>query len=52
MAALLHDQLETKFGKLPVWAVERLRKATAVQAARWAKEVLNADTLEGVLGGR
>ena len=52
MVFLLRDLLESKFGKLPKWADERLRKATAAQAERWAKKVLSAGTLEGVLGNR
>ena len=50
MAILLHDLLTAKFGKLPRWADERLQKATATQAGRWAKKVLSAGTLEDVLG--
>ena len=49
MVVLLRDLLDAKFGKLPKWADERLQKATAVEAERWAKKVLSADTLEGVI---
>ena len=47
---LLRLQLETKFGAVPKWASERLASATSAQVARWAKKILTADTLEGVLG--
>jgi len=50
LANMLRGQLETKFGNLPKWVVERLEAATSVQVERWSKKILTADTLEGVLG--
>ena len=50
MVLLLRDLLEAKFGRLPQWADERLQKATAPEAERWAKKVLSARSLESVLG--
>ena len=50
MTIILHDQLETKFGALPRWADARLTKANPVQLERWAKKILTASSLEGVLG--
>jgi hypothetical protein len=44
--------LETKFGKLPKWVDERLARAKLSEVERWAKKVITADTLEGVLGKR
>ena len=50
LANMLRGKLETKFGSLPKWVVERLEAATSVQVERWSKKILTADTLEGVLG--
>ncbi len=50
MTIILHDQLETKFGALPKWADTRLTKANPAQLERWAKKILTASSLEGVLG--
>ena len=50
LANMLRGQLETKFGSLPKWVVERLEAATSDQVERWSKKILTADTLEGVLG--
>jgi hypothetical protein len=49
-AKMIRSQLETKFGKLPKWADERLDAAKSDQIERWAKKLLTAGTLEGVLG--
>jgi flagellar biosynthesis/type III secretory pathway protein FliH len=51
-AEILHEQLTTKFGSLPQWAAGRVSKATPTQIERWARKILVADTLEGVLGSR
>ena len=47
---LLREQLEIKFGPLPKWAEGRLSKASTSQVLRWARKVVLAETLEGVLG--
>jgi len=52
MTTLLREQLSSKFGPLPKWARERLDKATYAQIERWARKILTAQTLEGVLGHR
>jgi predicted transposase YdaD len=52
MVAIVREQMETRFGPLPKWARERLAKASPAQAERWAKKVLTAATVEGVLGKR
>ena len=52
MASLLHEQLETKFGPLPKWVEDRVSKATPSHLERWAKKILTAASLEGVLGRR
>jgi hypothetical protein len=52
MLKVLREQMEIKFGPLPKWAADRMAKATPAQIERWAKKVLNAGTLEGVLGKR
>ncbi|HZO57731.1 MAG TPA: hypothetical protein VFB63_33775 [Bryobacteraceae bacterium] len=49
-ANMLRSQLATKFGTVPKWAEDRLEAATSAQVERWAKKVLTADTLEGVIG--
>jgi hypothetical protein len=50
MSLVLREVLETKFGPLPKWAGDRLSKATPARIELWAKRVLTANTLEGVLG--
>lgn len=52
MTAILREQLEIKFGALPRWAQDRLRKATPAQAERWARKMLTASSVEAVLGPR
>ncbi|MDX1982843.1 MAG: hypothetical protein SFV51_21415 [Bryobacteraceae bacterium] len=52
MTAILRELLEAKFGPLPKWAADRLRKATPAQAERWARRVLTASTLEAAVGKR
>ena len=47
---IIRAQLETKFGKLPKWAEERLSRPKSTDVERWAKKLITADTLEGVLG--
>ena len=49
-AKMIRRLLETKFGQLPKWADERLDAAKSDQIERWAKKLLTAGTLEGVLG--
>ncbi len=52
MAALLTTQLRAKFGSVPRWAQDRLRRATPAQLKRWAAKLLTAEKIEGVLGHR
>jgi len=52
MLRLVGELLETKFGPLPKWARERLAKSTPARLDRFAKKILTAETLEGVLGRR
>ena len=47
---LLHRLLHLRFGKLPVWAEERIAGAADETLERWADAVLTAETLEGVIG--
>jgi predicted transposase YdaD len=51
-AKALHALLEAKFPPLPRWASLRVSQASPAQVERWIKKVLNAETLEGVLGPR
>ena len=46
---LLLDLLGEKFGELPEWARERVRKGSAEELDRWARRVLRAGTLEDTL---
>ena len=48
----LRSQLKTKFGRVPVWAQERLASATSAQLEAWCQKILVADTIEGVIGKR
>jgi hypothetical protein len=48
---LLRRQLTRRFGPLPDWAETRLAQATTEQCEEWADRLLDADSLEGVLGG-
>ena len=49
-AKIIRIQLATKFGELPKWVDERLGHAKMSEVERWAKKVITAHTLEGVLG--
>ena len=49
-ASVIRIMLETKFGKLPKWVDERLSNARMSDVDRWARRILAADSLEGVLG--
>ncbi|MDR2032092.1 MAG: DUF4351 domain-containing protein, partial [Azoarcus sp.] len=49
-AAMLARQLSRRFGPLPEWARERVRRADAVQLEAWADAVLEAGSLAEVLG--
>ena len=48
----LRSQLKTKFGRVPVWAQERLTSATSQQLEQWCQNILAAGTIEEVLGKR
>ncbi|MFT3802279.1 MAG: DUF4351 domain-containing protein [Burkholderiaceae bacterium] len=48
---LLLDQLTHRFGLLPEAIVARVRSATAADIDRWARQVLEAGTLDEVLSG-
>jgi predicted transposase YdaD len=52
MSVLLTTQLRAKFGSVPRWAQDRLRRATPAQLERWAAKLLTAEKIEGVLGPR
>jgi fido (protein-threonine AMPylation protein) len=42
-AQILETQLAAKFGTVPEWATERVRKATAAQLTRWGRKILTAE---------
>jgi hypothetical protein len=48
--AMLARQLSRRFGPLPEWARERLRRADAAQREAWADAVLDAASLAEVVG--
>ena len=45
-ATLLTKLLTKRFGKLPVWANEKLNNATIEQLENWGEKIFDADTLE------
>jgi hypothetical protein len=47
---MLRGLLQTKFGKLPKWASQRLQSADQTQIDLWAKNTLSAQDLEGAIG--
>jgi flagellar biosynthesis/type III secretory pathway protein FliH len=49
-AAVLARLLSRRFGPLPEWARERLHRADAAQREAWADAVLDAASLEEVVG--
>ena len=50
-ADILLRMLDRRFGPLPQYAVGRVRAGTAEEIAAWADAVLDAPTLDAVLGG-
>jgi len=51
-AEIVRSQLKSRFGALPAWAEQRISKAGPTDLDRWAKRLLNAETLKVVLGER
>ncbi|QXP84031.1 DUF4351 domain-containing protein [Methylococcus sp. Mc7] len=47
---LLRRQLTRRFGPLPAWAEARLAQASTEQCEAWADRLLDAGSLEAVLG--
>jgi hypothetical protein len=52
MTTLLAEMLCVKFGPLPKWAETRIRSAKPLQAERWGRKLLTANSLEAVIGKR
>lgn len=50
MEGTLRKQLALKFGELPDWADERLAAATDAQLDDWVLRIMEADSLESLLG--
>ena len=46
----LRKQATLKFGELPAWADERIAAATDAQLDDWVVRILEADSLESLLG--
>jgi hypothetical protein len=46
--AVLHTQIERKFGPVPEWAQERIDAADAATLQQWALNILDARTIEKV----
>ena len=49
---LLTKQLRSKFGRVPVWARQRVDHATSAQLEKWAEKILTASAIEDVVGRR
>ncbi len=49
---LLLRQLRRRFGKLPGWTEERLRRASSGMLEIWSERILTASTLEEVFSER
>jgi hypothetical protein len=49
---MLRLQLTKRFGRLPVWARQRLENATPEQRKSWILKAVDAKTLEDVIGKR
>ena len=47
MMMALRSVLQTKFGRVPKWAEDRLKKAKRPQIERWLNKIVVAQTLEG-----
>ena len=52
LASVLNRLLEAKFGATPKWAKDRIAKANATHLDRWVLKVVDANSLEGVIGKR
>ena len=48
----LQQLLQRKFGRVPKWANERVKKADMAQLEQWLSKVIGAESLEGVIGRR
>ena len=48
-AQLLQEQLTSRFGPLPDWALARLQQGTEVELGRWCLRVLNYSSLQEIL---
>ena len=47
--SVLQDQLSQKFGELPESVSEQIQQADYSQLQRWAKRVIDAESLEQIL---
>ena len=47
--SVLQDQLSQKFGELPESVSEQIRRVDYSQLQRWAKRVIDAESLEPIL---
>ena len=47
--SVLQDQLSEKFGELPESVSEQIRRADYSQLQRWAKRVIDAESLEQIV---
>ena len=45
----MQDQLSQKFGELPESVSEQIRRADYSQLQRWAKRVIDAESLEQIV---
>ncbi len=52
LASVLSRQLEAKFGPIPKWAKDRIAKTSASHLDRWVVKVVDASSIESVIGKR
>jgi hypothetical protein len=49
--ALLRGLIETRFGPIPTWALDRLETASLENITRWSQAVLASDSIESLFEG-
>ena len=49
---ILRDLMSAKFGPIPKWTSDRIAKATPASLERWSKKLLEAKSIEEVVGKR
>ena len=52
LGKILRELMSAKFGPLPKWTSDRIAKATPASLERWSKKLLEAKSIEEVVGKR